>query len=141
MAAAWDLADGTLVDQLQAYLDSLSGTSWSVHLFSNDYVPVPGTDNGNFTEATFPGYSPQPLSAIDFGPASVSDHIASSVSSSVLSFVADASGFSSETIYGYWITDTFSAYVLSERFAAPLTILPSGTIEVTPRLRQRTCNE
>lgn len=111
---------------------------WTIHLFKNDIVPFPGINNGDFTEADYPSYSSLSFTVGDFGPVSTASHVSSSVSSSVLQFIAASSGFSLQTIYGYWFTDGSLNYVLSERFGTPYDMIPDGVLNITPRVQNQT---
>jgi len=140
VAAHWDIADSTLQEKLQAYIDKLvaDGLDWSCHLFQNDYTPIPGSDISNYTECTFPGYSSAVIPVADWGTVTVSAHVASSTLSSELEFTADSSGFSSQSVYGYYVLDSADVYKYGERFSDTRTIHPDDVLKVTPIQREAT---
>jgi hypothetical protein len=73
-----------------------------------------------------------------FDNPTVVDHIATSTSSEILSWTGGPSGFSSQQVYGYYLTDGDDNYAASERFDTPFTMTPGGVITVRLRFRHRT---
>lgn len=139
MANTWDIADDTLQAMLEAYLSSIaSDPDWDVHLYSNDFSPGPGTVIGDFTECTFNGYSAQPLVTADWGSVSVTDHVAISTYPTPIDFTAASSGFSSQNVYGYYVTDGAGDLLFSERFESTRVVFPLDVLSVQPVLRHTT---
>lgn len=139
MAAAWDLSDEYLANMLQAYRDSIAGAAdLIIRLFKNDYVPVPGADNGSFTEADFPGYVSGAIVNSGWGNATITDHVASILHDTLITFAGDAGSWSPQTIYGYWVQTSAGNYFFSERFSTPIDMSPDGEIRITPRQRHKT---
>jgi len=138
MPAAWDLSDFYLSAMLEAMLNVIAtGGDLTMALYKNDYAPVPGSELADFTEADFPGYVSQLIGSTDFGAPTVTDHVASSVSGVVLTFVGDPGTWTPQTIYGYFVTDWNSDYFFAEKFSVPIDMSPDGEIRVTPRLRHQ----
>jgi len=139
VAAAWDLSDFTLLKFLRLFLGSYIGESnWSVHLYKNDYTPVPGSSLSDYDEADFDGYSAQALNPSDWPDPSVTDHVAIASYPDPMVFTADAGAWSPQLVYGYWIEDADSEYLWGERFDNPREIHPSDILELVPEIRQRT---
>ncbi len=131
MANAWDVTDAQLQRELTAILADEAGDSdWNVHLYGNDYTPVPGSVIGDYTEADFPGYLPAPLITADWGAVSVTDHVAISIHDTPSVFEADPSGFLDFAVFGYYVTNGDDEYVYGERFATTQIVLPSGILSV-----------
>lgn len=139
MANAWDISDAFLVRQLEAIVTACSGDDvWSLHLYQNDYTPIPGSTVASYTESSFPGYLADDLDPAEWGSVSVVDHVAITVNSLENVFTANSSGFSSQPVYGYYVLDGVDAYVWGERFATMRTMLPGDELKITPEMRQKT---
>lgn len=105
-----------------------------VHLFKNDYTPVPGSLFANFTEADFTGYAAQDL-AMNL-PVTVSGK-ATCTNNVVMSFTMGTPG-TTNTVYGYYVAlnaDTFGygRLLWAERFDNPVFFTNSGDqLNLTP---------
>jgi hypothetical protein len=96
-----------------------------VHLFVNDYIPDETSVIGDFTEATFPGYSPAPATwptpaFLNMDGQAEIDAINASTFSST--------GTSIQTAYGYFVDDgSLTTCLWAERFSSPVPFMLSGS--------------
>lgn len=133
--ATWNLDDQYLADMLNQFVGWLGAQpDMFLCLYSNNYTPGIGTVLGDFTEATFAGYSRQNFPGSYLGSPTVTSHVAISTSSTVLTFDGDPGTWSPQTIYGYFVITNAGNYFWSERFATPIDMSPDGEIRITPRL-------
>jgi hypothetical protein len=133
-----NLAPLALSPQAQALYDSLTDTLvFSMHLYQNDYTPTDGMVVGDFTEATFPGYVDYTLEPEHWVAPALVGSLYEINYNDFAAFIADGTGFSSQTIYGYWVEDNLTGLWWAERFDVPRVITPSAELEVVPRLRVR----
>lgn len=138
MPGAWDLSDDylqTMLEQMTAWLAGVGDLV--IALYKNDYIPVPGSDVSDFTEADFPGYAQGAIAGGDWGAVSVTTHVAQSTSGTVISFTGASGSWSVQTIYGYFVMSAALDYFFAERFSAPVDMSPDGEIRITPRLRHQ----
>jgi hypothetical protein len=136
MPNAWDIADSVLQQQLAQWRDFvLTEPDYTLHLFKNDYTPVPGSALGDYVEADFPGYAADTIPNTEWGTVTVAAHVASMTQTEVNSFEANAAGFVSQTVYGYYVTGAGGAFLWGERFENTKTIEPEDTLNVTPIMR------
>lgn len=136
MANVWDVSDDYLFVMLGAFLSGSSGQSWHVHLYQNDFSPVPGTTIDDFDEADYTDYVPIQIDPANFLAAlAVTAHVAIAPYDSALSFLAGSSGFTSQNLFGYFVTNDAGDYSYAERFAVTQTIVPNATLLLTPELR------
>lgn len=139
MAAAWDISDNTLNQMLSAFIDGyLQVTDLRFKLYKNDYTPVPGSADTDYTEADFPGYTYSELVGGHWGVPAVTDHVAITQADETLVYTADAGAWSPQIIFGYFVVDGDDHYFWGERFGSPRTIAPSDILQLTPEFRQRT---
>src|ERR1700730_8988407 len=98
------IADPKLVAMLQDEISNLiAGQGLLVHLFNNNYTPIPGSVIGNYTDAVFSGYAPQTLTPV--GPTYlVSTGIA--VQNFVPCVFLQSGGIVTDNIHGYFVTDS-----------------------------------
>lgn len=137
MANAWDVTDGYLARQLLSIINAeVEDANWSLHLYQNDYTPIPGSDETDYVECDFPGYTALDLLWLNWGTVTVLDHVARSVYVEFLEFEAASSGFTSQPVYGYYVLDGDAVYIWGERFADTRTMYPSSTLKVKPERRQ-----
>jgi len=139
MAIHWDISDiglGLLMNWWLAQLNA--GTNLYMHLFQNDVTPQPGITDADFVEADFPGYGAASISDPTWTQGPIVGHVATATYGSFLSFIAASSGFTSQTIYGYWINDEDGDYVWSESFGTPQLITPGAELKVQPELKNAT---
>jgi len=139
MAEAWDVTDAALLmiaDAARAEFLNLFDTT--IHLFQNDYTPVPGMVEGDFVEADFTGYATQVVPDAGWAGGSVTDHVAKVPSLTTLTFTSDP-GASSQTIYGYYaMYEGDSTLVWAERFGSPRVMNPGDVMNLTPVMRFQT---
>jgi hypothetical protein len=139
MPDTYDISDDELGSELASIIAGWGVGPFTLHLFQNDYTPVPGTTLGSFSECNYPGYSAAPFDPSGFSIPVVTAHVANSTLSSAVSFVADPSGFSSQPAYGYYVTSVGGAYLWSVRFETTVNVTPGLTVNVTPQRSHKTC--
>lgn len=85
-----------------------------VHLFTNDFTPLPSTLLADFDEANFVGYAE--VTIADWGT-TINTGTARAGSTASATFTAGAIVAPGQTVYGYYVTDSGETVVLfSERF-------------------------
>ena len=142
MAAGFVFADATLSDMLDAWHDRIvAGSAFTIHLFTNDRTPVDGDDAGDYTQASFAGYAAITLTMANWGAVSVTDFIASMVYAPNPEFSYTAGAGGAVTVYGYYLLDNASNFVMAERVVTEKSISPGDKIQVTPRIQQKTCRD
>jgi hypothetical protein len=116
------------LDLLAAMLAGI-GTA-TMHLFKNPVTITAATVVGDFVEATFPGYSPQPIST--WGAPTVDGSGRAVSQGPHVQFNCTYTG-PAQTIYGYWIESALGRFVWCESFAAPVTVnYAEETVLVVP---------
>lgn len=139
MAAAWMFTDSTLQAQLEAWLASIRSTAdWKCRLFVNDYTPVPTSTEPDFTEASFAGYLEVTVDASLFPTPTVTDHVAISTSTQDVSFEADATGVSPQTVYGYYVVDDADNLVYAERWTDSYNITNGVKLDLVLKFKHKT---
>ena len=139
MANAWDITDATLSTQLEKWRAFIiEETDYVMHLYQNNYTPVPGSTIANFTEADFENYEAQPIIAADWGNVTILNHVASIQNDTPCEFVAGAGPFDPQTVFGYYVTDADGVYLWSERFQVSRVVNPEDTLQVTAVMRHAT---
>jgi len=137
MSAEWSLSDDQLALLLQLWVTHVAGDGPFVcRLFKNDYHPVPGAVEGDYDECDFNGYAAQDVDANSFGAPTVTDNIATTLSSDEVIFAADSAGFVSQTVYGYYLINAAADYVWGYRFAEPRLVMPYDKISLKVELKQ-----
>lgn len=118
----------------------LKSTNASNNLTLRLYTAVSGslgesTVLGDFTEATFPGYSAATLTNSSWGNASTSTGTSSSTYGSAQTFTRSSTG-SNEAVLGYYVEDaTATVLVYAEAFAATANMANNGdSITFTPKI-------
>lgn len=113
----------TLLTQLTALLAEYPTTSL-VHLYTNNFQPTPASVVGDFTEATFTGYTAATLTA--FGtPFLNAANNAQSVAPGI-TFTCTGTTVT-QTVYGYFITDVHgTTLLLSGLFDTPVNMNAVG---------------
>lgn len=137
----WMLSDAFLARELELVIQFYYGQTWTLKLFKNDFNPLPGTTVDDLEECDFPGYEPASFPSDDMPLGAITDHVVYSLLPYALNFTADASGFSEQIAYGYWIMDFDDNLLLAERFATPITVHPTDTFSVQPKISNKTCQE
>lgn len=141
MANHWDLGDEGLRRILvfwREYGNVNGEPPIRFKLFKNDYQPQRGSDIPDYEEATFPGYEAQVADWSGWGEVTVDDHVASLPYTVFLEYQAADTGFTSQTIYGYWAVDTDGNYLWGESFASPQVVQPSALLKLKPVLKLQT---
>lgn len=138
MGAAWDIADDELVAQLNAIrADWATLDPWNMHLFQNPFEPGPGTEITDYVEADFPGYAPSEVDPAAFSSVTIAAHVAMTSQPDPNEFTADATTFTPQPIYGYYITNADDELVWGESFEESKTVAPEDILRVTARYRHR----
>jgi hypothetical protein len=95
-----------------------------IHLFSNDFQPMPTTLIGDFTEAAFSGYAA--VSAVLTGPVNFGLTASALVSPGVF-LATDVDPFVPDTLRGWVLEDSGgSVWYAAERFPTPIPITSAG---------------
>ena len=108
-----------------------------LHLFQNNYTPIASSVIGNFTEATFSGYSttqPLPITTVKW-TTPANDGAGRAIAFNATFNFSNSTGAVGNQIYGYYVTDLADATVLwAERFSsAPIDMTTAGkTMSMTP---------
>lgn len=104
-------------------------------LFKNNYTPVEASVAGDFTEATFTGYSAIALTGSSWTISS-GDPATAVYAEQTFTSSADQTA---ELVYGYYIVrDTGGEILWAERFSSPVSVSANGDyIKVTPRITQK----
>ena len=118
----------------------IKGTAGSNNWTLKLYTAIGGTPGeatvvGDFTEATFAGYTAKTLTNSSWGDASTSTGTSSSTYGSSQTFTRSSTG-SLEAVLGYYIVDlTATALVYYEAFAATANMANNGdSITFTPKI-------
>ncbi len=123
------------------FIDALSAVNYTVRLFTNDVTDglsqsqIDALDEGDFTEATFAGYSGKALTG---GSWTTTPGDPAAASYATQSFVRTSTG-APETIYGYYVTRTSGGRLQwFEYLNSPVGIeFVDEYIQVTPRFTLR----
>lgn len=102
-----------------------------LHLYQNNYTPVEASVLGNFTEATFTGYSSVALTSWSL-PVLTSPY--QQITSAAVPFTVGTVG-TGNNIYGYYVTDGSGNVLWAERDGnAPIAMSTTGAqYTVIPR--------
>lgn len=134
----WNIADAELSVELNAIKAAwAAATSYTLHLFKNNYTPVPGESLGSYTEADFTGYAAATIDKTAWGSSSVSAHIASITNSVLSTFTAGSGMVGTQDIYGYYVLDGSSALAWGERFTTMRTLQANDVLKVQAIFRYR----
>lgn len=111
---------------------SLSSMNQTLRLFSNNVTIDKNTVVAGLTEATFTGYVPIPLARGSWvSPVTVADRAVTTYTSTSSVFTATVG--TSNTIYGYYVTDDVTGTCLwAENFPAPLSMIAGATLTILP---------
>lgn len=118
------LQDEGLLRKLEDLRAAWNSVQLKMHLFQNNYTPLNTSVLGDFTEATFSGYTSQNIAT--WGVAAVAAHVGT-ITPAPLTFTRNSTG-AGQTIYGYYVTDAgFTKLYWAERDpAAPVTLTNNG---------------
>ncbi len=108
-------------------------------LYKNNYTPVAGSTEANFTEADFTGYASITLAGATWAFTQASPSYAQYPQQTFTS----SADQTTQNIYGYYIVQVTSGKIMAaELFAAPYPISNNGdTIKITPTLYLREAGE
>lgn len=99
-------------------------------LYKNNYTPVQGSTDSNFTEATFTNYTSKTLTRANWGAPTTVSNKASSTYGVQQSWTCGATG---ETIYGYYVMGDNSGVLLwAEKFTDPIPMANTFVLNLTP---------
>jgi hypothetical protein len=126
---------------LDAAVGKVAAANLKLKLFKNDVTPGHESTTATFTEANFTGYAEITLTTTSWnaGVAGTGTGTAlankASIDYAQQTFTMGVPG-TTNTIYGYYITDTAGTTLLgAERFAASQSMALSGdSIKITPKL-------
>lgn len=91
-----------------------------VHLYKNDFTPVPTSVLADFTEVTATGYSAQ---TVVWGTVAINDAGFAEVLTGLMSYAFTDGDTNPFTCFGYYMTDTAGTTLLmGERFSDPVTV-------------------
>src|ERR1044072_2949235 len=108
-----DVGEVNILDTLRGVWNS---TTVRFHLYQTNYTPVDGSVLGDFTEATFSGYAAIAVSS--FAAATTVSNRGSTTANPI-TFTRGV-GETSNSIYGYYVTDSTNTKLLfAERAPAP----------------------
>lgn len=122
---------------LNAWRVSLRSSSWfTLDLYTNDYIPQPGDEAGDYTIVTteqWPGYMGVMLPATGWGEVQVADDTATTSQATLASFVfpTDVQSF---TIFGYFVTDGYGNLLWAEMFETAIAVSYPGGLSVVSQL-------
>lgn len=108
----------------------------SVHLFQNNFFPLPTSQLSDFVEATFSGYAAS--GAVHWGSGYYDVNGKPTVNTPEVPFLAASPLLIPNTIYGYYITDSGAGTTLyfAERFPAPIpVVIPHQSVILIPVLQ------
>lgn len=107
-----------------------SGTNVVLKLFTNDYTPVASSAAGDFTEATFTGYSGETLARASFNDATTDGNGKAQITYADLTWTLDANP---ATVYGYYVTDAGGNLLFAERFAQARSLGVGDSLVLSPK--------
>jgi hypothetical protein len=117
---------------LEALVNKTAPENLSLRLYQNDYTPVDGSVTGDFTIATFTGYSSITLVGADWNSPS-----GGTITCAAVKEFTSTAGSQNQNIYGYYLVQVTSGVtVWAERFTGgPYNIANNGDkIQVTPTI-------
>lgn len=126
-----------LVAILNDILNKSGAVTWplTLRLYSNNYTPVNGSTNANFTNVSGGGYAAVVLDSAEFSVTGGAP--ASAIYSDFIDFEFTGTTTAPGTIYGYFITDANSVVIGAERFPAesvPFDPVNGSLIRVKPQI-------
>ena len=102
-----------------------------LHLFTNDHQPTANDDGTEYDEPVAPWYAPAALDA--WSSVVLDDDGTPAVYHDPVTFTN--TGGPSETIYGYFVTDSDGSFCWAQREAAPPVYLDVGGTPYSVKLR------
>ena len=118
---------------LQNFLNKVAPQDQKLKLYKNDYTPVEGSTEANFTEADFTGYAEKALSGANW---TITPGAPTEAVYAQQTFTSSA-GSQNQNVYGYFIVQGTSGKIMvAERFTdGPYNIVNNGdAIKVTPKI-------
>lgn len=116
--------DAAEADLLTAWVGQTASTQWTLRLFKNNYVPVHGSTEANFTEATGGGYAAKVLTPATWiiTPGSPSQAVYPTQS-----FVFTGAA---PTIYGFYVTRQDGHIVIAEPMTPYTPANPGDHVDI-----------
>lgn len=130
-------ASGSVVTNLGAvvlldWLMKSIGEATSLKLFKNDYTPVSTSVTGDFTEATFGGYTSTPLTRAGWSaPTTNLEGIAVMDYSTAIDYTPSTT----ETVYGIYVVNAGGTTLWAFRFGTPISTSIPFSIQPSFSLR------
>ena len=90
---------------------------YRIHLFKNDATPATDSVIGDFAECDFPGYASSTFSC--WTEAALDGNTAY-IESCVVSWTATGDSDPSQSVYGYYLTDSGGSYIGAKKFDTPV---------------------
>ena len=140
MSSGRSIGTQTVLDMLDGLLAKwvLAGKVFKVVLFTNNYDPIATSTYADFTIASGTGLSPQNVDPANFGAASLSGTVGSTLCSVINTFT---NGSTTITVYGYMVYDpTGNVYMFGESFASPVSMVNGYSIGVQAKLKERSAH-
>lgn len=123
-AGELELLDKMLRDALTTDED------YVLNLYQNDYTPVAGSTDADFTVATFTNYAEKTIARSDWGAAST----VSGKGESEAPTQTWTCGVTGNTVYGYWVEGATSGTVLwAEKFDTARPLAENDVLNLTPK--------
>jgi len=113
--------NATMTARLDAMVGAAPLIAPVLHLYVNDFTPLPTSVVGDFTEAAFGGYA---TTLPVFGDAIVGPGGLISCPAGIHIFTCD--GTDGEVVYGWYLLDSAGGLVCAGRFAAPRNMAADG---------------
>lgn len=105
----------------------------TIHLYSNDYTPLPTSTAANFTEVTGGGYASKPLTFTNW---TITPNAPSVALYTLQTWTFTGTTDSPGTIYGYYVTrDSDGALMWAHRFPTaytPFSPIAGSTVKIIP---------
>lgn len=121
------------VDGQALALNAVIAETMIVKLFKNDFVPLVTSDVADYVEATFPGYSSQPIGV--FADPEYDAITEQSTCTAPLLTWTQTSG-SAQNIYGYYVTssDGSLVYFAQRGDYVPIVMSAGNSMSVLPQI-------
>jgi hypothetical protein len=104
---------------------------FTLELYKNDYTPVDGSTQADFSASTFTGYASEPVARADFGAPAIVGHIAYALLGFVPTYTC--TGGSPELAYGWFMFSNISEKVVAaQRFDNPRAMASGATETLDP---------
>lgn len=105
----------------------------TLHLYQNDYTPVDGSVDTDFSEANFTNYTSKSLTRSGWNAVAQNSNAKAEIQyGTVQSWTCGATG---NTIYGYYITGSTSGTLIwAERFGSAQVLVENEDLDLTIKL-------